>query len=80
MTKQENLNCIKVLEEAIRVVKRAENEFTESNRFHEAGNEIQAEIEQRKADNHMGYAEGINQALVAIGFKHTKMKELEKLL
>ena len=80
MTKQESFNCIKVLEEAIRVVKQAENEFIESDRFHKAGNEIQAEIEQRKADNHMGYAEGINQVLVVLGFKHDRMKELEKLL
>jgi len=80
MTKQESIKCEKILEEAIRVAKQAENEFTESDRFHRAGDEIKAEIEQRKADNHMGYAEGINQALVELGFKHTKMKELEKLL
>jgi len=80
MTKFESNKLEKVLEEAIRVVKRAESEFSESDRLSKVGNEIQAEIEKRKADNHMGYAEGINHVLAAIGFKHDKMKELEKLL
>jgi hypothetical protein len=80
MTIQENTKCIKVLDEAIKAVKQAKHEFTESERFYKEGDEIKAEIEQRKADNHMGYAEGINQVLATLGFKHSEIIELQKLL
>jgi len=80
MTKQENTKCIKVLEEAIKAVKQAKCEYIESERFYKEGDKIQAEIEQRKADNHTGYAEGIEQVLVTLGFKHDRMKELQRLL
>ena len=80
MTKQENTKCIKVLEEAIKAVKQAKCEYTESERFYKEGDKIQAEIVQRKADNHTGYAEGIEQVLVTLGFKHDRMKELQRLL
>lgn len=80
MTKQENTKCIKVLEEAIKAVKQAKCEYTESERFYKEGDKIKADIEQRKADNHMGYAEGINQLLATLDFKHVEMIELQKLL
>lgn len=80
MTKQENTKCIKVLEEAIKAVKQAKCEYTESERFYKEGDKIKADIEQRKADNHMGYAEGINQVLATLDFKHDGMKELQKIL
>lgn len=41
---------------------------------------IEAEIGMREFDYHRGYAEGINQALATVGFKHDRMKELEKLI
>lgn len=80
MTKQENIKCIKVLEEAIKAVKQAKSEYIESERLDKEGDKIKSDIEQRKADNHMGYAEGINQALATLDFKHVEMIELQKLL
>lgn len=38
------------------------------------------EILHSKGVQHYGYAHGINQALVELGFKHEKMKELYKYL
>ena len=38
------------------------------------------EILHSKGVQHYGYAHGINQALVELGFKHEKMKELYKCL
>ena len=37
-------------------------------------------ILETKAWNHRGYAEGINQALAVIGFKHELMVELGELI
>lgn len=80
MTKQENIKCEKLLNEAIRTAKQAIEEFSSYNEYEKAGETIKAEIEQRKADNHMGYAEGINQVLNVLGFKHDKINELQKLI
>lgn len=80
MTKKESLKCEKLLTEAIRTAKQAEDEFSLSEKLAKEGDKIQSEIEQRKADNHTGYAEGIEQVLSTLGFKHDRMKELQKLL
>ena len=52
-------------------------EFTEAN---ETDSRVHFETLRIKAENHRGYAEGILQALVCIGFKHERMKELGNLL
>lgn len=80
MTKIEYGKCEKLMEEAIIKVKQSEEEYKEADCYLNAGNHIAWEIERRKADQHIGYAEGINQALAVIGFKHDRMKELSKLL
>ncbi len=41
---------------------------------------VEAEVGMREFDYRRGYAEGINQALVTVGFKHDRMKELENLI
>ena len=82
MTKVEYGKCEKLMEEAIRKAKQAQEEYKESEKYTllENYNEVQSQIEQRKADQHYGYAEGINQALSVIGFKHDRMKILGSLL
>ena len=77
MTKVEYTRCEKLMEEAIQKAKQAEEEFNK------AGSEkdiTSKSILLEMAQNHLGYAEGINQTLVCIGFKHEWMKELEDLL
>ena len=43
-------------------------------------NMVEAEIGMREFDYRREYAEGINQALVTVGFKHDRMKELENFI
>lgn len=82
MTKTEYGKCVKLMEEAIRKAKQADEEYKEAENYTLLPNynDIQHEIEQRKADQHYGEATGINQALATLGFKHDRMKELAKLL
>ena len=82
MTKIEYGKCEKLMEEAIQKAKQAQEEYKESEKYTllKNYNEVQSQIEQRKADQHYGEAIGINQALVVIGFKHNRMKELSELL
>ena len=77
MTKQEYMKCEKLLDEAIR------NAETANEEFYKAGNSYdttERHILETKAWNHRGYAEGINQVLVVLGFKHDRMSELGKLI
>ena len=78
MTKLEYTKCEKLMEEAILKVRQANNEYAESEM--QCNNEVARQVSQRKADQHYGEAIGINQALVVLGFKHEKMKELGALL
>ena len=77
MTKLEYTKCEKLLDEAIRNAENANEEF------YKAGNSYdttERHILETKAWNHRGYAEGINQVLVVIGFNHDRMSELGKLI
>ena len=77
MTKLEYTKCEKLLDEAIRNAENANEEF------YKAGNSYdttERHILETKAWNHRGYAEGINQVLVVIGFEHDRMSELGKLI
>ena len=58
----------------------AKKEYADSEQYLENGNELEWEVNQRKADQHYGEAVGINQVLAVLGFKHDKMKELSELL
>lgn len=77
MNKTECENCKRVMEEGIRNANYAIKEFTEAN---ETDNRVHFETLRMKAENHRGYAEGILQTLVCIGFNHDRMRELEDLL
>lgn len=77
MTKLEYTKCEKLMDEAIR------NAETANEEFYKAGNSYdttERHILETKAWNHRGYAEGINQVLAVIGFKHERMEELSKLI
>lgn len=77
MTKVEYAKCEKLMEEAIRNGKEAKEKFEIAWNYKD---ETQKRILINRAHNYQGYAEGINQALVCIGFKHERMKELGNLL
>ena len=79
MTKTEYGKCEKLMEMAIYKVKQAYKEYDKSENYQVDCNEEWI-TEQRKTDQHYGEAIGINQALVTLGFKHDKMKELSELL
>lgn len=79
MTKIEYGKCEKLMEEAFQKVKQSDEEFKICGQLINE-NEVEADIERRKADQHYGEAVGINQVLATLGFKHDRMKELSKLL
>lgn len=77
MTKAECVRCEKLMEEAIQKAKQAKEEFDKA----ASEKDITSKnILLEMAQNHLGYAEGINQTLVCIGFKHERMKKLGNLL
>lgn len=80
MTKIEYGKCEKLMEKAIQNAEDAKMEYNKYECFLREKEAAKAETEQRKADQHIGYADGINQVLVTLGFKHDRMKELSKLL
>ena len=80
MTKTEYVKCEKLMEDAIQKVEDSKREYSRYEFLSQKGDAIKAEVEQRKADQHYGYAEGINQVLATLGFKHDRMKELSELL
>lgn len=77
MTKAECVRCEKLVEEAIRKAKDAQKDFADA---WKEDDQTQRKILSERGQNHLGYAEGINQTLVCIGFKHERMKELGNLL
>lgn len=77
MTKIEYKKCVKLMEEAIRNGEKAREEFVEATEANEKGN---FELLRLQAQSHLGYAEGIQQSLAILNFKHDRMKELSALL
>ena len=80
MTKSEKKHCENLMFEAIRKVNDSKEDYTAYERLLKEGKIVDAECKLRVADSENAYAEGIHQALGCIGFKHDRMKELEKLL
>ena len=80
MTKVENKRCEKLLDEAIRHASNSKEDYAAYERLLKEGNEVGAECKLRTADQEIGYADGIRQALVCIGFIHERMIELDELL
>ena len=77
MTKVEYAKCEKLMEEAISKAKDAQKDFIDA---WKENDQAQQKILCERGQNHLGYAEGINQTLIYIGFKHERMKELRNLL
>lgn len=80
MTKIEYRKCEKLMEEAIRKVNDSNADYKAFERLSKEGKRVDARCSQRLADQEIGYAEGINQALAVLGFKHDRMKVLSELL
>ena len=80
MTKVENKRCEKLLDEAIRHASNSKEDYAAYERLLKEGNKVKAECKLRTADQKSGYADGIRQALVCIGFIHERMAELDELL
>ena len=80
MTKVENKRCEKLLDEAIRHASNSKEDYAAYERLLKERNKVDAECKLRVADQESGYADGIRQALVCIGFTHDRMAELDELL
>lgn len=80
MTKAEYRKCEKLMEEAIRNANNSNIDYKAYEQLRKEGKEIDAECKLRVSDQEIGYADGINQALSMLGFKHDRMKELSDLL
>lgn len=80
MTKSELKKCENLMYEAIRKANDSNNAYATYERLLKEGKTIDAGCKLRLADQEIGYADGINQALVVLGFKHEDMKTLEGLL
>lgn len=77
MTKAEKAKCEKLMKEAIKKAKVANEDFSNCSIEKDY---INKRILLERGQNRLGYAEGIHQALAVLGFKHTRMKMLEDLL
>lgn len=80
MTKIEYRKCVKLMEEAIWKANNSNEDYRTYERLKSDGKSVDVECKLRVADQEIGYAEGINQALATLGFKHDRMKELSELL
>lgn len=77
MTKQEYKACEKLMYEAIGTAKLAQAEFQS---LYTITDEVRKSVTELQAQNHLGYAHGVNQVLAVLRFKHDNMKELSELI
>lgn len=80
MTKIEYGKCEKLLLEAIQKSINSNEDYKAYEQLSKEGKKVDAECKLRLSDQEIGYAEGINQVLATLGFKHDRMKELSELL
>lgn len=80
MTNTEKAKAKKILDKAIRKYQNANNDWKEYERYMEENDFASAEMHLRKFSRAVNYTEGIYDALIAIGFKHPKMKEFSDIL
>lgn len=80
MRKTEIKMMEKLMNEAIQKATQAQEEYKEAEKLFNCGNNIDAEIKQRKADQYYGEATGIYQALSVLNFSHVAMEVLQSLL
>lgn len=76
MTKIEKQRCEKLIEKAKENLNLSDMYWKDYEKLKERENKTDTEIAMRQADQHKGYAEGIYQALVVIGYSSASMKEL----
>ena len=76
MTKIEKARCEKLIEEAERNLENSNIEYSKYERLKREGKKVDVACALRNADRLCGYAEGIYQALVIIGYSSESMKEL----
>ena len=79
MTQREYGRCTGLMVDAIVHAKRSIEYYAEA-RDDKTLTDTERQIKELQGQNALGYAEGINQALAVIGFKHEKMKELGNLI
>ena len=80
MTNKEKVKAEKILDEAIRKYQNANDDWKECERYKKENDLTSAEIYLRKFQDAISYAEGVYNALVAIGFNHSKMKEFSDMM
>lgn len=80
MTKGELKKCEGLMYDAIRKANNSKEDYTAYERLLKEDKNVDAECKLRLADQEIGYAEGIYQALAVLGFKHDDMKTLGDLL
>ena len=80
MTKQEKFKCEKLAEEALRNLENSNIEYAKYERLKKEEKKTDAECSLRNADQLLGYAQGIYQALAVLGYQSEKMKALTDLL
>ena len=73
-------HCKKLLCDAIRKASDSSVDYEAYERLKQEGDHIGAEAKLRLSDQEIGYAEGIHQALVFLGFTDDGMEELSDLL
>ena len=80
MTNTEKTKAEKILDEAVRKHKNAIDDWKAYERCKKENDFVSAETYLRKFQDGISYAEGIYNALVTIGFTHSKMKEFSDML
>ena len=80
MTNTEKAKAEKILDKAIRKYQNANSDLKEYERCKKENDLVSAETYLRKFQDGISYAEGIYNALVAIGFTHPRMKEFPDML
>ena len=78
MTKQEKDKCEKLLNEAAMNLDRADAELEDYEDAKRGGYDDDEEICLRQFEYYHGYAKGIYQALVVLGYKSEEMEEIGK--
>ena len=80
MTKQEKIKCERLIEEMERNFENSNIEYAKYERLKKEEKKTDAECSLRNADQLLGYAQGIYQALAVLGYQSEKMKALTDLL
>ena len=78
MTKAEKAKCKQLADEALVKLNDSEEEYEKYEKCKKKGNMTDAHIALRDADQDWGYAQGIYQALVVIGYRGKEMEELSE--